>query len=300
MPIKRRSSMINIINLTQTYKSGKGIFNLDFTIQKGEIFGYLGPNGAGKTTTIRNILGFMNPSEGKVIVNGINTRKNSEQIMHSIGYLPGEISFYDNLKGNEFLDLLANLRKLKDFSLRKELENRFQLNTSTTIKKMSKGMKQKLAIIAAFMHNPDILILDEPTSGLDPLMQNIFLEMILDEKSKGKTVLLSSHMFEEVERVCDRVGIIKEGKLITIEDINSIKQKSIEVFEITLKEPDKTLLETNLEVVWVQNNKYRVSINNDYKQFFTEIQNFEVIKMVSVKQSIEDIFMKYYSGEEHE
>ncbi len=292
--------MINIINLTQTYKSGKGIFNLDFTIQKGEIFGYLGPNGAGKTTTIRNILGFMNPSEGKVIVNGINTRKNSEQIMHSIGYLPGEISFYDNLKGNEFLDLLANLRKLKDFSLRKELENRFQLNTSTTIKKMSKGMKQKLAIIAAFMHNPDILILDEPTSGLDPLMQNIFLEMILDEKSKGKTVLLSSHMFEEVERVCDRVGIIKEGKLITIEDINSIKQKSIEVFEITLKEPDKTLLETNLEVVWVQNNKYRVSINNDYKQFFTEIQNFEVIKMVSVKQSIEDIFMKYYSGEEHE
>jgi ABC-2 type transport system ATP-binding protein len=150
----------------------------------------------------------------------------------------------------------------------------FKLETNVYIKKMSKGMKQKLAIIAAFMHDPKILILDEPTSGLDPLMQNIFLDLILEEKKKGKTILLSSHIFEEVEKICDRAGIIKDGYLLAVEDIKSLRSKYEDVFQIT--------------------------ISNNYREFFKELQNFKVIKIESIKQSIEDIFMKYYGDDQNE
>ncbi|MDT8337238.1 MAG: ABC transporter ATP-binding protein, partial [Candidatus Izemoplasmatales bacterium] len=147
--------MIEIISLTQTYRSGKGVFNLNFTINKGEVFGYLGPNGSGKTTTIRNILGFTNASEGKVLINGLDARQDTAEINKIIGFLPGEISFYNNLRGREFLELLAKLRNLTDFTFRDYLIQKFKLDIDVFIKKMSKGMKQKLAIIAAFMHDPD-------------------------------------------------------------------------------------------------------------------------------------------------
>jgi len=224
--------MIDIINLTQTYRSGKGVFNLNFSINKGEVFGYLGPNGAGKTTTIRSILGFTNATEGRVLINGMDARTETQEINKIIGFLPGEIAFYNQMKAKDFLDLLAKLRNLSDFTFRQHLEERFKLDTDIYIKKMSKGMKQKLAIIAAFMHDPDILILDEPTSGLDPLMQSIFLDLIKEEKQRGKTILLSSHIFEEVEKICDRAGIIKDGYLIALEDIHSLKAKALDIFEV--------------------------------------------------------------------
>jgi ABC-2 type transport system ATP-binding protein len=292
--------MIEIINLTQTYKSGKGVFNLNFTINDGEVFGYLGPNGAGKTTTIRNILGFMNASEGKVLINSLNSRTETPEINKIIGFLPGEIAFYNQLKGKDFLDLLAQMRGLTDFTLRKRLEHMFKLETNVYIKKMSKGMKQKLAIIAAFMHDPKILILDEPTSGLDPLMQNIFLDLILEEKKKGKTILLSSHIFEEVEKICDRAGIIKDGYLLAVEDIKSLRSKYEDVFQITLQERDDKILNTKLNAIHIKNNVYQITISNNYREFFKELQNFKVIKIESIKQSIEDIFMKYYGDDQNE
>jgi ABC-2 type transport system ATP-binding protein len=292
--------MIEIVNLTQTYKSGKGVFNLNFTINDGEVFGYLGPNGAGKTTTIRNILGFMNASEGKVLINGLNSRTETPEINKIIGFLPGEIAFYNQLKGKDFLDLLAQMRGLTDFTLRKRLEHMFKLETNVYIKKMSKGMKQKLAIIAAFMHDPKILILDEPTSGLDPLMQNIFLDLILEEKKKGKTILLSSHIFEEVEKICDRAGIIKDGYLLAVEDIKSLRSKYEDVFQITLQERDDKILNTKLNAIHIKNNVYQITISNNYREFFKELQNFKVIKIESIKQSIEDIFMKYYGDDQNE
>ncbi len=292
--------MIEIIDLTQVYRSGKGVFDLNFTVQKGEIFGYLGPNGAGKTTTIRNILGFTNAKKGKVLINGLNSRTDTEEINKVIGFLPGEISFYSNLKGKDFLDLLAKMRNLTDYTFRKSLEEKLKLDPDIYIKKMSKGMKQKLAIIAAFMHDPDILILDEPTSGLDPLMQNVFLDLIKEEKRRGKTILLSSHIFEEVERVCDRAGIIKDGRLIALENIKSLKEKSEDLFEVQLKSANPEILKTKLEITLIKDNLYRVVVKNNYELFFKELQNFEVVKIVSLKQSIEEKFMKYYGDDNNE
>lgn len=159
----------------------------------------------GKTTTIRNILGFLNSDSGNVYINGLETRKNAKIVQKYIGYIPGEIAFFDDMKGLEFIKYMAELRGLKDYNKMNELIKYFELNTKGKIKKMSKGMKQKIAIVCAFMHNPDILILDEPTSGLDPLMQNKFVELIQKEKKEGKTILMSSHSFEEVEKTCDKV-----------------------------------------------------------------------------------------------
>jgi ABC-2 type transport system ATP-binding protein len=289
--------VIEIIDLTQVYRSGKGVFNLNFTINIGEVFGYLGPNGAGKTTTIRNMLGFTNASKGKVLINGLDARIDTEEINKNIGYLPGEIALNKNLRGREFLDLLASLRNLTDFTFRKELEEKFKLDTEVYIKKMSKGMKQKLAIIACFMHDPDILILDEPTSGLDPLMQNIFLDLIKEEKKRKKTILLSSHIFEEVERVCDRVGIIKDGYLIALEDIHTIKQKTADMFEVFLEAKDDKILKSGLDISYVRDNIYRVAVKNNYKEFFKLMQEYQVTKINSFKESLEDLFMKHYGDD---
>ena len=196
--------MIEVKNLTKVYKNGKGVFNLNFSIKKGEVLGFLGPNGAGKTTTIRNLLGFIKPDSGYTKIKGLNSWENSSEIQKYLGYIPGETAFFDEMTGFEFLEFIGKLRNLRDTTKRDELINRLELDTSIKIRRMSKGMKQKIALITAFMHDPEILILDEPTSGLDPLMQNLFIEFIKEEKQKGKTILMSSHNFEEVERTCDQ------------------------------------------------------------------------------------------------
>ena len=290
--------MIEIKNLTQIYKSGKGIFDINFTVKEGEVFGYLGPNGSGKTTTLRGILGQMNADQGSVSINDINPRTETKVVNKIIGYLPGEMTFFNNYTGDQFLDFICNMRGLKDYSYREDLKRRFELETKGQIKKMSKGMKQKLGIVAAFMHDPDILILDEPTSGLDPLMQNRFLELILEEKAKGKTILMSSHIFEEVERVCDRAGIIKNGRVITIEDFKDKKKKLDDLYIITLKEEDDSLLKSGLIVKKVNERKYEISVKNNYQEFLEKLSKFNVINIDSKRQTIEDIFMKYYGGDE--
>lgn len=208
--------VISIEKLTRDYGDGKGIFDVSFGVGNGEVFGFLGPNGAGKTTTIRHLMGFIRPKTGKCTISGLDCWTQSSEIQKNLGYIPGEINFFDDMSGTEFLDFSAKYRGFQDSGRKKALLERFELNPKGKIKKMSKGMKQKIGIVAAFMHDPDILILDEPTSGLDPLMQSRFVELIAEEKKRGKTILLSSHMFEEVERTCDRIGIIREGKLAAV------------------------------------------------------------------------------------
>lgn len=290
--------MIEIKNLTQIYKSGKGVFELNFDVKKGEIFGYLGPNGAGKTTTIRNILGFSNATEGSVTVNGKDARKYAAELQNIIGYLPGEIAFFDNMTGMEFLKFIGDMRNMTTFTKRDMLINRFQLDPKGKIKKMSKGMKQKLGIVAAFMHNPEILILDEPTSGLDPLMQSLFLDLIIEEKKAGKTIMMSSHIFEEVQRVCDRAAIIKDGRLVAIEDVKKLKAMHTEEFIISISNlaDKKTLLEAGLEVKDYKN-KLLVSRNIPYSDFFSILSKCSVESIETKQQSLEKIFMKYYGKE---
>ncbi len=178
--------IIKINNLTKDYGNGKGIFDVTFTIKKGEIFGFLGPNGAGKTTTIRHLLGFIIPKEKKCIINGLDCNKDIDLIQKKIGYIPGEINLMEEISGIQFIKFMADYRGMKNLERANELIKRFELDPRCKIKKMSKGMKQKVGIVIAFMHDPDILILDEPTSGLDPLMQNEFVNLILEEKNVVK------------------------------------------------------------------------------------------------------------------
>ena len=226
-------NVIEIKQLTKDYGNKKGVFDLDLSVKKGEVFGFLGPNGAGKTTTIRHLMGFIHPGIGECFINGMDCSTQSDIIQKSLGYLPGEIAFMDDMSGIQFIKFIAEMKGIKDFNPAQELIDMFNLDPSGRIKKMSKGMKQKIGIVCAFMHNPDILILDEPTSGLDPLMQNKFLELILSEKAKGKTIFMSSHNFDEIERTCDRTAIIKEGYLVAVEDMKILSQAKRKSYIIT-------------------------------------------------------------------
>lgn len=296
--------MIKVENLTQVYRSGKGIFDVDFNVQKGEVFGYLGPNGAGKTTTIRNILGFANAKSGRVTIAGLDCRKEAKQLQNMIGYLPGEMALFDHMSGMEFLMFMTNMRRTKDLKRRDELIERFELDTTGKIKKMSKGMKQKVGIITAFMHDPQVYILDEPTSGLDPLMQNVFMDLIEEEKKRGKTILMSSHNFEEVHRSCDRAGIIRDGRLVAVEDVKLLSGMKAKTYKITLgsEEDVQTLVNSCLDVSLVSEKKVQIIANYPYKEFFGLLSNLDVTTLELKEQSLEDVFMKYYGedGELHE
>ncbi len=296
--------MIEVNNLTQTYPSGKGIFNVTFSIEEGMVYGYLGPNGAGKTTTIRNLLGFANANEGRASVKGMDCRKEAHKIQAYLGYLPGEIAFFDHMKGLEFLNFVGNLRGMKDVKRRNDLIERFEFDPSGGIRKMSKGMKQKIGIVAAFMHDPDIYVLDEPTSGLDPLMQNRFLDLIDEEKKRGKTVLMSSHIFDEVERSCDQVGIIREGRMVANETIQTITSMKEDNYVVKLRNVSdvEVLMQSSFAPELVGQKKVQLTVKQNYKELFTLLAGLDVIGMEARQQSLENVFMKYYgkAGGNHE
>ena len=296
--------MIKVENLTQIYKSGKGIFDLNFQIKEGEVFGYLGPNGAGKSTTIRNLMGFTNAKAGTATIKGMDCRKEAAELQKYIGYLPGEITFFGNMRGLEFLEFMGNMRGLKDTTKRDNLIERLEIDTVGSIKKMSKGMKQKIGIITAFMHDPEVYIMDEPTSGLDPLMQNIFMELVEEEKGRGKTIMMSSHIFEEVQRSCDRVGIIRDGRIVSVEDMNEINKINNKNYVITVgsqSDIDK-INNSEFKIENVNGMNVIVEVGNKYNEFVKVLSNCNVIDLDVKKQSLEDIFMKYYGkgGESNE
>ena len=286
--------VIEVRNLTQTYRSGKGVFNLDFTIKEGEAFGYLGPNGAGKTTTIRNLLGFANADSGGAKIKGLDCRKEASKLAALIGYLPGETTFLENMSGIEFLKFMSDMRGMKETKRRDSLIDQFELDPKGKIKKMSKGMKQKLAIITAFMHDPAVYILDEPTAGLDPFMQNVFLDLIETERGRGKTVMMSSHIFEEVQRSCDRAGIIREGILVAVEDIQALNDVKQKTYTVTLSDPADISKLKDLEVETVSSRRVQITVGQNYKQFFSALAKCGVVGLFSQQQSLEDVFMKYY------
>ena len=201
--------MLTINKLSKKFGKLLAVDQVDLSIPDGTVGILLGPNGAGKTTTIRHLMGFIKPGKGSCSINNMDCWKDSSIIQSTLGYLPGEIAFMNNMTGIQMIEFIAEMKKMKDLSRAKELMERFELDPKGKIRKMSKGMKQKIGIVCAFMHDPDVIILDEPSSGLDPLMQNIFIDLILEEKNKGKTIFMSSHIFEEVERTCDRTAIIK-------------------------------------------------------------------------------------------
>ncbi len=294
-------SVISIKNLTKDYGNNKGVFDLSFEIPKGEVFGFLGPNGAGKTTTIRHLLGFLNADKGVLNINGLDCRKKSAEIQKNLGYLPGEIAFFDELSGVQFLKFIAQLRGLKDFTLMKELIDYFEFDSKGKLKKMSKGMKQKIGLVAAFMHNPDVLILDEPTSGLDPLMQSKFVELMKKYKAMGKTVLMSSHSFEEVEKTCDRVGIIKEGRLVKIDDITNLKSSQRKTYIISFSDIKhaEAFAEEGFEISDAKGKRISACITGSVSPMIKALSKYDVYSVDVKSQSLEDIFMHFYGGEDN-
>ncbi len=232
---------IRLENLTKDYGLKRGVFGENLVINQGEMLGFVGTNGSGKTTTIRLLMGFIRPTEGHAYVNGLESWDNAQTIAKSIGYVPGEIAFPDLRSGTEFLRSQAEFLHLGSMAYANELVERLQLDPRANLKRMSKGMKQKTALVAALMGNPPVLLLDEPTTGLDPLMRRSFLEIVKEEHAKGKTILMSSHMFEEVEDTCDRVALISDGHLIDCVNMSSIRDRKIQEFKIEFKNRDDYL-----------------------------------------------------------
>jgi ABC-2 type transport system ATP-binding protein len=288
--------MLTVQHLTKTFSNGKGIFDVSFSVEKGEVFGFLGPNGAGKSTTIRHIMGFMKPDKGYVKINGLDTWKEQGKVQSYIGYLPGEISFIEGMTGKSFLDFMADMQGVKDLSKRTRLIDRLQFDVHTPIRKMSKGMKQKVGIVAAFMHDPQVIILDEPTSGLDPLMQKVFIEIVLEDKARGKTFLMSSHSFPEIERTCDRAAIIKDGVIITVKDIHELQSMQRKLFEVTFEDQAeaKSFLDSGLLIESYEGNRVRVAVQGNYDKFVEETAKYRVRNIDIFTQNLEDIFMNYY------
>jgi len=282
--------IIETENLTKYYGKIKGVEDLSFSIEKGEIFGFLGPNGAGKTTTIRTLLGFLKPTGGKGFIFGKDIEKEIEEIKEMTGYIPGELNLYGNLTAKDFLNYFGKLRKNFDEKKLKELLEIFEVPLDRKIKGYSRGMKQKLGIIQAFMHNPELVLMDEPTAGLDPLLQKKFYDFLREEKKEGKTMFISSHILTEVEKISDRVGVIKDGNLIALENIDTLKSKKGKVIKVKTKEKIEIKgIKTEEENGWT---KFVVTKNMD--EIIKELAKYTIEDIEIGELSLEEIFMHYY------
>ena len=290
------TNVIEIRQLTKDYGNNRGIFDVSLSVKKGEVFGFLGPNGAGKSTTIRHLMGFIQADQGSCQINGLDCLRDHARIQQALGYLPGEIAFMDDITGLEFIKFMAKMKGMTDLTKAYELMERFELNPQGKIKKMSKGMKQKIGIICAFMHDPELLILDEPSSGLDPLMQNRFIELVLEEKQRGKTIFMSSHIFEEIERTCDRTAMIKDGRLISIEELQTLKASKHKTYQITFatQELVEQFMDEGFECKQVESNVIKVVPRNN----LATLSRYDIIDLDITKPTLEELFLHFYGGDE--
>ena len=299
--------VIEVSHLTKDYGSGRGVFDISFHVNKGEVFGFLGPNGAGKSTTIRHLMGFSKPQSGQTKIFNEETFDQYYRILNHVGYIPGEIALPAGLTGWEFIHMMQNLQKCKNDEQLKYLLELFQLDPSMETKRMSLGSKRKLAVVTAFMSDPDVLILDEPTSGLDPVMQEKFIEFIKKEKERGKTILLSSHIFSEVDATCDRIAIIKDGKIVSDFVANDLKHSAIKNYEIVFSTFDvyqqfiKEQSQSNFCEILKQDETHNKVIIATHDTHINEViqllSDYSIKSFSHLKETLEDYFMSYYKEE---
>ena len=298
---------IEVERLTKDYGYGRGVFDVSLTVDRGEVFGFLGPNGAGKSTTIRHLMGFSRPQSGHTRIFGKDTFGHYTEFMDKVGYLPGEIALPAGLTGYEFLDMMKKMKKCTDEKYIKYLMDAFELDPSGETKRMSLGVKRKLAVVVAFMNDPEILILDEPTSGLDLKMQQRFIEFIKEEKSRGKTILLSSHIFSEVDATCDRIAIIKDGKIVSEFIANDLKHKQDKIYRIKFSdEKDKNKLiasdaeNPHYKVIKTDENSVMIAVNDkDINYFISDMSEYRITDFTHMKETLEDYFMSYYKEDKN-
>lgn len=290
--------MIEVSQLTKIYREGRGIKDVSFRVDRGTAFGFLGPNGAGKTTTIRLLMGFMKPDAGDAAINGLDCWQDQTEVKKLVSYLPGELHFMDNLTGLEFLKLIEGMHRERTGVKkgRDDLLAALDLDPRQLIRKMSKGMKQKLGIVASLMLDAQVIVLDEPTSGLDPLMQKAFVDLIFEEKNNGKTIFMSSHQFSEIERTCDYVGIMRAGELLAVEDIAELKRNERQNFEIELmREADMQVLrQSGLEVREPGGLRALVHVAGQMDLLWTTLAQIKVSRFKQRSLELEEAFMDYY------
>lgn len=293
--------VIDVQGLTKDYGQGRGIFDLTFQVERGEVFGFLGPNGAGKTTTIRHLMGFIRPTAGRAAILGMDCFAQAAAIQARVGYLPGELSLMDDLTGDGFLRFMAQMRGMKDLGAAGELKELFRLDGRQSLRKMSKGTRQKVGLVCAFMASPDLLLLDEPTSGLDPLMQNRFVELLLREKARGATILLSSHMFEELERTCDRVAILRAGRLAAVERTEDLRQARTKRYVFSFPAPEAAAA---FSAAWpgASRNDSSVTValtgREDLSKLLRLAADQQVTDMTVDGGNLEEAFLSYYGEED--
>lgn len=284
--------MIKINKLTKYYGKTLGVKNLSLEVKEGEVFGFIGPNGAGKSTTIRCIMNLINRTEGEIFINSKENDMNDLELKKIIGYLPSEINLYEDMTVKEMIKYSASFYD-EDLTKRiKYLTGKFKLDNNKKIDELSFGNLKKLGIVLAFMHNPKILILDEATNGLDPLMQNEFYDLIKEEKAKGTTVFFSTHNLSEIKKVCDRVGIIKEGKLIKVSDVSSLSEDLFLIVNIDSDEINK--IDIKCKIIEKKEDNIKFIYSEDINELISKLSNINIKKITVEEPSIEDIFKHYY------
>ncbi len=297
-------SAIQTVGLTKYYGKHLGIEDVDLDVSEGEVFGFLGPNGAGKSTTIRTILDEIRPTAGSATILGFDTHDDAVEIRRHIGYIPGDLALYPNLTGMDTLQYFANMRGGVDWTYVDELADRLDSDLSRKVGDLSTGNRQKVGVIQAFMHRPDLLIMDEPTSGLDPLIQREFQKMVAEVAAKGRTVFLSSHTLSEVQRVADRVGIIRNGRLITVESVADLRSKSMREVEFVLNTRGEASVFESVEGVRnvvVAGNHVEMSFGGDMGELLTTVtEKYGVADIKTTEADLEEIFLTYYHEDEGE
>ncbi len=293
------SVVIQTEQLTKSYHGSRGIDDINLMVHEGEVFGFLGPNGAGKTTTIRTLLNFLHPTSGRAMLFGYDSQRDSVAIRARIGNLPGEFALDDRLTGRSLLKFYAKLRGARDLSYAYELAERLGAQLDRPMRRLSRGNKQKIGLIQALFHRPLLLLLDEPTSGLDPLVQEEFLKLIIEVKAEGHTVFFSSHVLSEVERICDRVGIIRDGQLVAVETTHSLVNKQFRRMTLTFAapvdaEPFKGL--AGISDLEVDGTTLRFVLHDDLDQVIKLAAQHTLLDMQLERPSLEEIFLTYYGG----
>ncbi len=291
-------SAIRTEGLTKDYGAGRGLFDLDLEVPEGQVFGYLGPNGAGKTTTIRQLMGLSFPTRGRAWIFGLDCHRQAVEVKRHVGYVPGEPPQFGGLRGREIIAYLGAMAGGVDQAHVKQLCQRLQLDVSMRYREYSSGNKKKLLLVIAFMHRPRLLILDEPTGGLDPLNQQEFYAMVREARQGGATVFLSSHVLSEVEHVCDRVGIIRAGRLVkvaSLEELHEIRMHRVEI-EFADEPPLEAIRRAEgVDGVTAENHRVRCIVRGSFEPILAAINTAHVVNLTSHEPSLEETFLEYYT-----